>query len=65
MPLIRKVGQGLWEVRTRVADGTARVVFTVEGDVMVLLHAFMKKSRNTPRRELATARRRLAGLREE
>ena len=34
MPLIRKLEPGLWEVRSRIGDGIARVVFTVEGGVM-------------------------------
>lgn len=28
MPLIRKLEPGLWEVRTRITGGTARVMFT-------------------------------------
>ncbi len=30
MPLLRKVETGLWEVRTRLQDRIARVIFTVE-----------------------------------
>lgn len=37
-----------------------RVLFTVGGKTMVLLHAFEKTSAKTPRHELAVARRRLA-----
>lgn len=62
MPLIRKMAPRLWEVRSQMTDGAARVLFTVDGDVMVLLHAFVKSSRKTPADELATARRRLAEL---
>ncbi len=63
MPLIRKLEPGLWEVRSRVRDGTARVVFTVEGGIMILLHAFVKKTQKTTLRDLEVARRRLANLR--
>ena len=63
MPLIRKLEPGLWEVRSRIRAGTARVMFTVEGDVMVLLHGFVKKSAKTPTAELRTARLRLKSLR--
>lgn len=31
MPLIRKLEPGLWEVRTHIAGGIARVLFTVDG----------------------------------
>ena len=62
MPLIRKLEPGLWEVRSDIEQGIARVIFTVEGATLVLLHAFVKKSRKTPLNELNTARRRLANL---
>ncbi len=65
MPLIRKLEPGLWEVRSRITDGIARVVFTVDGGVMVLLHGFIKKSQKMPSAELKTARRRLANLIQE
>jgi len=63
MPLIRKLEPGLWEVRSHTAGGIARVLFTVEGSVMVLLHGFVKKSVRTPVAELRTARQCLARLR--
>jgi phage-related protein len=63
MPLIRKLEPGLWEVRSNIVPGTARVIFTVEGRTMVLLHAFTKKSRKTPAGELTIVRRRLRELR--
>ena len=48
MPLVRKLEPGLWEVRSHVDEGIARVLFTLEGGVMVLLHGFLKKSAKTP-----------------
>ena len=65
MPLIRKLATDLWEVRSRVSTGIARVIFTVDGQTMVLLHGFGKKSQRTPPADLMTARRRLAQLRSE
>jgi phage-related protein len=65
MPLIRKLEPGLWEVRSHLTAGIARVLFTVEGQRMVLLHGFVKKSQKTPAAELKTARQRLADLRKE
>ena len=35
MPLVRKLEPGLWEVRSRIPAGIARVLFTVDGTVMV------------------------------
>src|SRR5665811_223485 len=60
MPLIRKLGPGLWEVRSNIGDGIARVLFTVTGDTMVLLHGFVKKSQKTPVTDLKTAKQRMA-----
>jgi phage-related protein len=59
MPLIRKIDKDLWEVRTRLADGIARVFFTVDGEYMILLHGFIKKSQKAPPNELKTALKRL------
>jgi phage-related protein len=65
MPLIRKLEPRLWEVRSRTSQGIARVLFTVDDGVMVLLHGFVKKSQKTPPEDLRTARQRLADLRQE
>ena len=59
MPLIRKIDKDLWEVRTRLENGIARVFFTVDGEYMILLHGFIKKSQKTPQNELKTALTRL------
>ena len=65
MPLIRKLEPCVWEVRSHLTQGVARVLFTVEENLMVLLHGFVKKSQKTPLPDLKTARQRLATLREE
>jgi len=62
MPLVRKLERGLWETRSHLPGGIARVMFTVDGSTMVLLHGFIKKSQATPQQDLATARSRLADL---
>ena len=41
MPLVRSLGDGLWEVRSRLRNGVARVVFLARDDMMVLLHGFV------------------------
>ena len=58
MPLVRKMEPGLWEIRSRLPDGVARVFFTVVGSDIVLLHGFVKKAQRTPRDELKTAQQR-------
>ena len=59
MPLVEKLEPYLWEVRTKVPDGIARVLFTVDGHMMILLHGFIKKTRKIPQKEINTARSRL------
>ncbi len=65
MPLIRKMEKNLWEVRSTVGSGIARVFFTVKGATMILLHGFVKKSDKTPPNELNTARGRLNNIEKE
>ena len=62
MPLVRSLGEGLWEVRSHLRDGIARVIFVTEEDLMVLLHGFMKQSQRTPKKDLALARQRAKEL---
>ncbi|MEA2008509.1 MAG: type II toxin-antitoxin system RelE/ParE family toxin [Chloroflexota bacterium] len=63
MPVVRKVDKQLWEVRSRLHNRIARVIFTVEGNTMVLLHGFIKKSQKTPREDLDLAKNRSTKLR--
>ena len=59
MPHSRSMGQGLFELRCRGADGIGRAFYwTVTGHRIVILHGFIKKTQRTPRRELSTARQR-------
>lgn len=64
MPLVRKMGKGLWEVRIHLENRIARVLFTVIDGVMVLLHGFIKKSQATPQDDLDLAKARLKQLQE-
>ena len=65
MPRIRTLEPSLREVRSHLAEDSGRVLFTVDGQTMVLLHGFVKKSQKTPAAERKTARQRLADLRRE
>ena len=57
MPLVRKLQPGLWEVRVRLANRIARVLFTVIDDVAVLVHGFIKQGQKTPQGDLELAAR--------
>jgi len=58
MPVCRPMGDRLYEVRSNLAHGRiARVLFYIDKKGrMVLLHGFIKKSQQTPDRDLAIAR---------
>ena len=57
MPTCRPLGDGLYEVRSNL-DGhrIARVLFCFANGYMVLLHGFIKKTQQTPDKELKVAR---------
>jgi phage-related protein len=60
MPHTRSMGEGLFELRLKAAEGIARVFYcTMIGKKIVILHQFTKKTEKTPLKELAIARRRL------
>ena len=59
MPRARAMGQGLFELRLKAAEGIARVFYcTIVDRQIVMLHQFVKKTEKTPARELAIARKR-------
>ena len=56
MPHTRAMGRGLFELRLKAAEGIARVFYcTLVGHRIVMLHQYIKKSEQTPRRELEIA----------
>jgi phage-related protein len=60
MPHTRAIGDGLFELRLKAAEGIVRVLYcTMAGRKIVMLHQFIKKTDKTPPRELETARRRM------
>jgi phage-related protein len=63
MPVVRKLEIDLWEVRSTLPKQIARIIFTVDDGLMVLLHGFIKKSQKTPPADIKLARERLAQLR--
>ena len=62
-PTCKNIGNGLWEVRSRLVGGKiARVLFCIRGGNVILLHGFIKKSQKTPKNELELALQRMRGL---
>jgi phage-related protein len=59
MPLVKPLGDKLWEVRSRLTGkAISRVFFTLYKDSIVLLHGFMKKSQKTPQNDIDLAKKR-------
>ena len=59
MPLCRPMSDGLWEVRSDLANNRiARVLFSLHQGEIVVLHGFIKKTRKTSDDDLALARKR-------
>jgi phage-related protein len=58
-PHARYLGKGLWELKTQVEGDAIRCLYvTWTGRRFLILHAFQKKTKKTPPREIDTARRR-------
>ena len=63
MPLSRAmptVGSGVAEIRIQDATGAYRAFYVTRvADAIVVFHAFVKKTRKTPEREIQLGRKRL------
>jgi phage-related protein len=57
---MKTVGQGVREIRIREAGGAFRVIYlATDGDSVVVLHTFQKKTQQTPRKDIELAASRL------
>ena len=65
-PHTKAMGDGLFELRLKGAEGIARVMYcTLVGKRIVMLHCFVKKSEKTPRHDLQLARDRMKEVKRE
>ncbi|MEK6776323.1 MAG: type II toxin-antitoxin system RelE/ParE family toxin [bacterium] len=65
MPHSRAMGEGLFELRPRGSEGIGRALYCfVVGKRIVILHAFVKKTQETPEKELRLARKRMKEVRD-
>ncbi len=65
MPHSRALGGGLFELRPHGREGLGRALYCfVIGQRVVILHAFVKKTRATPERDLSIARNRMREVRD-
>lgn len=61
MPICSPLGDGIYEVRTSLSSKReVRILFFQHGDVIVVVHAFLKKTQKTPKadKDIALARKR-------
>jgi phage-related protein len=58
LPLVDSLGDGLWEVRSRLPNRIARTIFIVRDGTIILLNSFIKKTHTTPASEIDLAKRR-------
>ena len=64
LPHSRAFGDGLFELRPRGKSGIGRAFYCfLVGQRVVVLHAFIKKSQQTPEHELKLARKRMKEIR--
>ena len=57
-PLVDNLGDGIWEVRSKLQNRIARTLFAVVDEEIVLLHGIIKKTQKTPGDDLALAKTR-------
>jgi phage-related protein len=56
---LKTVGRGVWELKVSEAEGQFRVVYVVKrNDRIYVLHAFQKKTQQTPQQDIELARAR-------
>jgi phage-related protein len=66
MPHSRAMGEGLFELRCKGAEGIGRAFYcTMVGRRIVILHSFIKKTQESPPSELRIARQRLKEMKRE
>jgi len=62
-PYVKHLQSKLWEMRMRGRDGIARAAYvTAQGKRVVVLHAFVKKTQQTPRETIELALKRAKEL---
>ena len=64
MPHSRSMGSGLFELRPKGPEGIARVFYCLQiGKTIVVLHSFIKKTQETPPKEIRLAKERAREVR--
>lgn len=61
MPYSKYITKNLYELRIRGTQ-EIRIFYTVHKGIIILIHAFIKKTQKTPTKEIETALRRISSL---
>ena len=61
-PLIKPLGFGLQEIRSKLDNRMSRVIFVIHNGEIILLHGFIKKTQKTPPQEIDLAKKRMKNL---
>ncbi len=65
LPHSRAMGDGLFEIRYKGSEGIGRVFYGMMiGKKIIILHSFIKKTQETPDKEIKKARKRLKEVNE-
>ncbi|OOE56116.1 hypothetical protein BZG13_14605 [Salinivibrio sp. ML323] len=65
-PHTESIGNGLFEIRAKAKEGIGQSLFCyLDGPNIYILHAFVKKSQKTPKRDLALATGRMREVKNE
>ena len=60
MPHIKALGQGLFAIRVKSAEGIGRAFFCgIKGKIIIILNEFIKKTQKTPQKEIDLAKKRM------
>lgn len=63
-PHTKSIGDGLFEIRAKAKEGVGRSLFCyLDGTNIVVLHAFVKKTQKTPKKDLDLAFERMKEVR--
>src|SRR3990167_6875921 len=60
--LVKPLGNKMWEIRIKLDNRIARIIFVFHEGKIILLHGFIKKTEKTPLQEIDLAKKRFKNL---
>lgn len=58
-PFVKHIEKDIWELRTDFSNIRTRIFFIVNGETIILLHGFIKKTNKAPKKEIEIAKNRM------